>query len=122
MGINESYEIYRQAGDSGELRIDPVNDYAGAIISIGSVNKPITLQLIGGDEALLKADNNTNTTQILVEPGSVKFETNKGNDFFVKFPNGGGDPSSTSTGALAVVSGVLKIYDGAAWTVVGTQT
>lgn len=32
------------------------------------------------------------------------------------------DPEIKVTGALAVVNGELKIWDGSAWTVVGTQT
>jgi len=32
------------------------------------------------------------------------------------------DPTVKITGALAVVGGKLKIWDGSAWTIVGTQT
>ena len=31
------------------------------------------------------------------------------------------DPEQTKTGVIAVVSGKLKIYDGASWVVVGAQ-
>lgn len=36
--------------------------------------------------------------------------------------NGTADPLSKIKGTLAVIDGKLKIYDGSAWTVVGTQT
>ena len=54
--------------------------------------------------------------------GLLQVATNFGNNFTFELPNGSGDPSSTTTGALAVVSGKLKIYNGSAWVVVGTQT
>lgn len=40
----------------------------------------------------------------------------------LRMPNLSADPATATTGELAVVSGVLKIYNGSAWTVVGTQT
>lgn len=45
------------------------------------------------------------------------------NDFFFQLPSGTADPSpSVLAGALAVVSGDLKIYNGSAWEKVGLQT
>lgn len=51
--------------------------------------------------------------------GSYTFEINDG---YVNLENQGGDPSSGVTGNLAVVGGKLKIYNGSAWVVVGTQS
>jgi hypothetical protein len=40
----------------------------------------------------------------------------------LRLPNLSADPATATAGELAVVGGKLKIYDGAAWTTVGTQT
>lgn len=119
-GENQIFEIYREIGDSGELRIDSAVDLVGKI-KIGGLKKPNLVYIYGSDEGLLGANNNTNDSYILIEPGRVGIFTNKGNDFFFRLPNGSADPSVTHTGAMAVVNGVLKIYNGSAWVNVGSQ-
>lgn len=120
-GTNTAYEIYREVGDGGALRID--SDTAGeGGIRIGDAIRPLYVYIYGTDEGLIGSNNGTNNAYLLVEPTKAGLFTNVGNNFTFRLPNGSGDPSSTSTGALAVVNGKLKIYDGAAWVVVGTQT
>ena len=49
-GLNTQYEIYREAGDSGELRIDSTTDTRGTI-QIGGLKKPLNAYITGTDEA-----------------------------------------------------------------------
>lgn len=120
-GLGSQFDIYRQAGDSGKLIIDSATDTENSI-RIGETNKPLDVYITGTDEAVLRANNNTNISYLLVEPGRAGIFTDKGNDFTFRLPNGSGDPSGSTTGMMAVVSGKLKIYNGSAWVVVGDQT
>lgn len=46
-----------------------------------------------------------------------------GNEFFFQLPNSTADPTVTvQAGAINVVNGDLKIYNGSAWELVGVQT
>jgi len=123
-GETTQYVIYREPGDNGSLRIDAVNDYSNEEIWIGENNKPLVAGIQGGDEAIVKANNNSNSTYLLVEPTKAGFYTDGTNQFRLRIPNLASDPAAGAVGDLAVVSGKLKICTATdpIWTVVGTQS
>lgn len=115
------YKIYLEASN-GDLILDPQTDGGNGFV-VGDVNKPIHAYIIGTDEGVLKADNNTNDCTFLVEPTKASFAQSGSNLFRLGLPNHSSEPSTCVVGDLCVHSGVLKVCTAAnTWTVVGTQT
>lgn len=122
-GLNAEYEIYRELGDNGDLRIDATSAGIGGI-HIGDSVRPLNVYIYGTDEGLIGANNGTNNSYLLVEPTRAGFFTNSTNTFRLSLPNLSSTPATGAIGDLCVVSGKLYICTAATptWTIVGTQT
>lgn len=111
-------EMYQEE-NGGNFRID--TGVQSARVNNILLNDGTSL-IYARDESILKADNLTNNTLLVVEPTRASFSTNGTNLFRLGLPNGSSNPTTCSVGDLCSTSGVLKICTASnTWTTVGTQ-
>jgi len=116
--VASGYFILRPtvAGAGGLLLGDSENNFYFGVVKINA-DGSLLLESLNDEVQLVSASS------IQLQAPFVQMAIAGGGDnFYLRLPNGSGDPAATVTGALAVVGGKLKIYNGSAWVVVGTQS